>query len=81
MSGGHILMPTLKFKGRNAINVSPSPTVPMHPWEWLEQPWECIHMDCAGQFMGKMFLLVIDAHSRLPDGGGSSKCSINAEHY
>ena len=22
-------------------------------------------MDCAGQFMGKMFLLVIDAHSRL----------------
>ena len=40
------------------------PTVPMHPWEWPEQPWEHIHIDYAGPFMGKMFLLVIDAHSR-----------------
>ena len=29
-----------------------------------EHPWERIHIDYAGPFMGKMFLLVIDAHSR-----------------
>ena len=36
----------------------------MHPWEWPEHPWERIHIDYTGPFMGKMFLLVIDAHSR-----------------
>ena len=36
----------------------------MHPWEWPEHPWECIHIDYAGPFMGKMFMLVIDAHSK-----------------
>ena len=40
------------------------PIVPMHPWEWPEHPWVHIHIDYAGPFMGKMFLLVIDAHSR-----------------
>ena len=38
--------------------------VPMYPWEWPEHPWEHIHIDYAGPFMGKIFLLVIDAHSR-----------------
>ena len=36
----------------------------MHPWEWPEHPWKRIHIDYAGPFLGKMFLLVIDAHSR-----------------
>ena len=43
----------------------PSPPVaPMHPWYWLELPWQRIHLDYAGPFMGKMFLIVIDAHSK-----------------
>ncbi|MCY3927858.1 MAG: DDE-type integrase/transposase/recombinase [Acidobacteria bacterium] len=46
------------------LNHPSPPTVPMHPWEWPERPWERIHIDYAGPFMGKMFLLVIDAHSR-----------------
>ena len=37
---------------------------PLHPWEWLERPWARVHADCAGPFMGKMFLLLIDAHSK-----------------
>ena len=41
-----------------------TPAVPMHPWEWPEHPWDRIHIDFAGPFMGKMFLLVVDAHSR-----------------
>ena len=38
--------------------------VPMHPREWPKRPWDCIHIDFAGPFMSKTFLLVIDAHSR-----------------
>ena len=36
----------------------------MHPWEWPEHPWERIHLDYAGPFMGKMFLIAVDAHSK-----------------
>lgn len=46
------------------INQPFPPAVPMHPWEWPEHPWERIHLDYAGPFLGKMFLVVIDAHSK-----------------
>ena len=36
----------------------------MHPWEWPTRPWMCIHVDYAGPFMGKMFWVVSDAHSK-----------------
>ena len=39
--------------------------VPIHPWDWPARPWSRIHIDHAGPFMGKMFLLAIDAHSKL----------------
>ena len=37
---------------------------PLHPWEWPERPW---WRDFAGPFMEKMFLLIIDAHSKWMD--------------
>eukprot|EP00731_Ephydatia_muelleri_P001678 Em0001g1678a len=37
---------------------------PLHPWEWPEQPWFRVHADYAGPFKGKMFLLLVDAHSK-----------------
>jgi hypothetical protein len=37
---------------------------PLHPWEWPELPWCRLHADYAGPFMGKMFLLIMDAHSK-----------------
>ena len=40
------------------------PTAPLHPWDWPERPWARIHADYAGPFMGKMFLLMVDAHSK-----------------
>ena len=40
------------------------PKVPLHPWEWPKRPWERIHIDHAGPFLGKQFLLVVDAHSK-----------------
>ena len=38
--------------------------VPLHPWEWLARPWQRLHLDFAGPFLDKMYLLVIDAHSK-----------------
>ena len=37
---------------------------PLHPWEWPEQPWFRVHADYAGPLKGKMFLLLVDAHSK-----------------
>ncbi|XP_061584204.1 LOW QUALITY PROTEIN: uncharacterized protein K02A2.6-like [Cololabis saira] len=37
---------------------------PLHPWEWPAKRWRRIHIDYAGPFMGRMFLVIIDAHSK-----------------
>ena len=46
---------------------SKPPCSPLHPWEWPGRPWSRVHVDYAGPFMGKMFLLIIDAHSKWMD--------------
>ena len=61
-------MPTLKQRLKHCeqcamLQKSPSP-VPLHPWEWPNRPWTRIHVDYAGPFMGKMFLVLINAHSK-----------------
>ena len=45
-------------------NRKKAPESTVHPWEWPERPWSRIHMDFAGPFMGKMFLVLVDAHSK-----------------
>lgn len=40
------------------------PKAPLHPWEWPSRPWSRIHLDHAGPFLGKLFLVLIDAHSK-----------------
>ena len=37
---------------------------PLHPWSWPTRPWERIHIDFAGPFMNKSFLIVVDAYSK-----------------
>ncbi|KAI7797170.1 hypothetical protein IRJ41_014565, partial [Triplophysa rosa] len=37
---------------------------PLHPWEWTSSPWERLHVDYAGPFLGKMFLILVDSHSK-----------------
>jgi len=37
---------------------------PLHPWEWPEKAWSRVHIDYAGPFMGRMFLVIIDAYSK-----------------
>ena len=41
--------------------------VPLQPWAWPAKPWQRIHVDFAGPFLGKMFFLVVDAHSKWPE--------------
>ena len=36
----------------------------LHPWEWPSRPWARVHIDHAGPFQGKLFLLLVDAHSK-----------------
>ena len=36
----------------------------MYSWAWPSAPWQRLHIDFAGPFIGKMFLLVIDSNSK-----------------
>ena len=40
------------------------PAAPPHPWEWPEQLWRRVHADYAGPYLGHLFLILIDAHSK-----------------
>lgn len=45
-----------------------SPTAaPLHHWSWPLHPWQRIHIDLAGPFQGKMFCIIVDAHSKWPE--------------
>ena len=40
---------------------------PLHPWVWPDHPWTRIHVDFAGPFRGKTYLVIVDAHSKWPE--------------
>ena len=40
---------------------------PLHPWEWPSQPWSRLHLYFAGPFLGHMYLVLVDAHSKWLD--------------
>ena len=37
---------------------------PVHPWPLSSKLWLRLHIDFAGPFMGKMFLIVLDPYSK-----------------
>ena len=42
--------------------VQPTPAkAPLHPWQWPKRPWS---YDYAGPFLNKMFVVIIDTHSK-----------------
>ena len=49
------------------VNQSNPAQAPLHPWVWPDQPWKRIHVDFAGPFLGHMFMVVVDAHSKWPE--------------
>lgn len=47
--------------------ITSPPASPVSPLLWPETPFYRIHMDLAGPFKGKMFLIIIDAYSKWLD--------------
>ncbi|KAL6480987.1 hypothetical protein MHYP_G00090670 [Metynnis hypsauchen] len=45
-------------------NQNSPPVAPLHPWEVPDKPWRRIHIDYAGPWMGRMFLIIVDAYSK-----------------
>ena len=43
------------------------PKFPLNPWLWPTKPWSRIHIDFAGPLFGKIYFVVIDAHSKWPE--------------
>ena len=58
---------------------------PPNPWRWPSKPWQHIHIDYAGPFMNKMYLIVMDAHSKWMEvitmASTTSESTINALRY
>ena len=40
------------------------PAAPLHPWRWPTTPWTRLHQDLAGPFLGHIFFILVDAHSK-----------------
>ena len=36
-----------------------SAAAPLHPWVWSSKPWQHVHIDIAGPFMDRIFLLLV----------------------
>ncbi|KAI0229609.1 hypothetical protein LSAT2_019953, partial [Lamellibrachia satsuma] len=45
---------------------APAPTANLSPWPLPDEPWDRIHVDFAGPFLGNMWMLVMDAYSKWP---------------
>ena len=37
----------------------PPASAPLHPWEWPQKPWSRLHLDYAGPFLNRMFLVLV----------------------
>ena len=43
------------------------PAAILHPWEMPSRPWSRIHLDHAGPFLGRTFLIVVDSYTKWVD--------------
>ena len=72
LARGYVWWPNLNTQLENIVSscekcqlTRPLPAkAPLHSWQWPERPWSRIHIDYAGPFLNKMFLVIIDAHSK-----------------
>ena len=75
LARGHVWWPRIdqdiEFSTKNCdgcrlVKHDPKLT-PVHPWEFPEGPWRRVHIDFAGPFEGKQFLVAVDAYSKWPE--------------
>ena len=52
---------------------------PIHPCAHPSNPWNTLHIDYAGCFQGKMYLVVMDSYSKWLDPVNSANSSVNIE--
>ena len=58
---------TVKSCNSCQMNQTMPSKAPIHPWEKTTAPWMRIHVDFAGPFLGKMFLIIYDSYSKWID--------------
>ena len=46
------------------INQNMPNATPSHPWESIIKPWVRVHLDFAGPFLGKMYLIIVDSFTK-----------------
>ena len=46
------------------LHQSTPPVAPLQPWQWPTRPWARLHLDYAGPVKGRMYLIIVDAHSK-----------------
>jgi hypothetical protein len=64
---------------RNCVMLQSNPCrAPIHVWEFPANAWERVHIDYAGPFLGKMFLIIVDAYSKWLDVRITSSSSATA---
>ena len=54
------------------------PRAPVHPWEITSVPWSRLHVDFAGPFQGKKFLIVVDSYSKYTEVRDMSSTTASA---
>lgn len=40
------------------------PSAPLHPWQYPEKAFQRIYIDLAGPFQKRMWLVLVDAHTK-----------------
>ena len=57
---------TKRCEGCQGVANNPK-QAPLLKWEYPAYPWQRLHIDFAGPFQGKMFLVVVDERTKWPD--------------
>lgn len=61
----------IKTLAKNCANCNAQrnnpPKVEIHNWQPASAPMQRIHIDFAGPFLGKMFLILVDSYSKWPE--------------
>ena len=60
------------------------PMAPLQPWMWPARSWSILHLDFAGPLFRKMYLVLIDAHSKwfevFPTNSSTTATVIKHQH-